>query len=69
MALITDLTGYIQTGDLFCLIDGRLVIGEAKEGSKNLHILEILKEIQEEGKSAEAFPFPAVVSLPSPIFY
>lgn len=53
MALITDLTGYIQTGDLLCLIDGRLVIGEVKEGSKNLHILEILKEIQEEGKSAE----------------
>jgi len=53
MALITDLTGYIQTGDLLCLIDGRLVIGEVKEGSKNLHILEILKEIQEQGKSAE----------------
>jgi len=53
MALITDLTGYIQTGDLLCLIAGSLVIGEVKEGSKNLHILQILKEIEKEGKSAE----------------
>ncbi len=53
MALITDLTGYIQTGDLLCLLDGRLIIGEVKEGSKNLHILEILKEIESEGASVE----------------
>lgn len=54
MALITDLTGYIQTGDLLCLLDGKIIIGEVKEGSKNLKILEILKEVDTDGVTPEA---------------
>lgn len=53
MALLTDLTGYIQTGDLLCLIDGKLIIGEVKEGMKNIQILEILKDKESEGISPE----------------
>lgn len=45
-ALIADLTGYIQTGDLLCNIGGRLVLSEVKEGSRNHEILEILAEVQ-----------------------
>ncbi|MCR8556916.1 hypothetical protein KXD93_04655 [Mucilaginibacter sp. BJC16-A38] len=45
-ALIADLTGYIQTGDLLCSIGGQLVLSEVKEGSRNHEILAILEKVQ-----------------------
>lgn len=45
VAIITDLTSYIQTGDLLCIIGNKVVIGEVKEGNRNLEILEVLEEV------------------------
>jgi hypothetical protein len=45
-ALISDLTGYIQSGDLLCLMDKKIVIVELKEGKKNNEIIKVLREIK-----------------------
>ncbi|MDO6435589.1 hypothetical protein Q4E93_33555 [Flavitalea sp. BT771] len=52
-ALITDLTGYVQAGDLLCLIDGKLTIQEVKEGTRNHQILEMLGEMTKEEMTPE----------------
>ncbi|MCU7550426.1 hypothetical protein OCK74_14995 [Chitinophagaceae bacterium LB-8] len=46
-ALITDITSYVQIGDLLCTIDNQVVLGEVKEGKRNLEILEVLGEVNE----------------------
>lgn len=45
-ALMSDLSSYIQTGDLLCNIGGQLVLSEVKAGTRNHEILEILAEVQ-----------------------
>ena len=44
-ALISDITSYIQIGDLLCIIDKKVVIAEVKEGKRNYEIIEVLGEI------------------------
>ncbi|RYZ91415.1 MAG: hypothetical protein EOP04_00570 [Proteobacteria bacterium] len=45
-ALIADLSGYIQSGDLLCKIGRQIVLVEVKDGDRNHEIVEILGEIQ-----------------------
>lgn len=45
-ALITDITSYIQIGDLLCVIDKKAILGEVKEGKRNIEILEVLGEVK-----------------------
>lgn len=44
-ALISDLSGYIQIGDLLCNRNGQLQVIELKEGSHNLKIMNVAHEI------------------------
>ncbi len=52
-ALISDLTGYVQSGDLLCIKDGALVIAEVKEGEKNHKMLNILHQMQLDNAAME----------------
>lgn len=44
-ALITDLSSYIQIGDLLCIQNGKMIAIEVKEGEHNSKILEIAHEV------------------------
>ena len=43
--LLTDITNYVQIGDLFGIVDGNLVLIEVKEGEKNYKIIDDLRSI------------------------
>lgn len=53
MVVLSDLTGYVQSGDLIGLVDGKLMIGEVKEGEKNINILKIIEEAEAEGATPD----------------
>lgn len=50
-ALITDLTSYVQIGDVYGIMGGKFIIGEVKEGERNLKIIEILDEVHKGERS------------------
>ena len=43
--LLTDITNYVQIGDLFGIVDGNPVLIEVKEGKKNYKIIDDLRSI------------------------
>lgn len=48
--LISDTTSFIQTGDLVCIADGKILIIEMKAGTINKKIIEILDRGEPEGE-------------------
>ncbi|MBS1666321.1 MAG: hypothetical protein JST58_02995 [Bacteroidetes bacterium] len=55
-ALITDLSGYFQVGDIMQISNGKLQLIEVKEGDKNHQVLEVMdKMLQSEKPTPEVF--------------
>lgn len=52
--LLTDITSYVQIGDLFGIVDGKVTLIEVKEGDKNIEILEDLSKLRDSIMSTEA---------------
>lgn len=51
--LLTDITSYVQIGDLFGIVDGKITLIEVKEGDKNIEILEDLSKLRDSIISTE----------------
>lgn len=51
--LLTDITSYVQIGDLFGIVDGKVTLIEVKEGDKNIEILEDLSKLEDSTISTE----------------
>lgn len=52
--LITDITNNAQVGDVIGFMDGKFIIGEVKEGKKNIEVLEVLSDLENEKTTIEA---------------
>ncbi len=52
--LITDITNNAQVGDIIGFLDGKFIIGEVKEGKKNIEVLEVLADLEKENTTIEA---------------
>jgi hypothetical protein len=52
-ALITDLTSYVQIGDLLIVRDGQVGVAEVKEGEKNAKNYKIIESLGQEKLTAE----------------
>jgi len=51
--LIMDITNNAQVGDIRGIMDGEFIIGEVKEGKKNIEVLEILADLEKEKTTLE----------------
>jgi len=53
--LLTDITNWVQMGDLFGYKDGNMVLIEVKEGEKNIEILNDLNEFSKSQMAVDSF--------------
>ncbi len=51
--LISDITNNVQVGDIIGIMNGKFIIGEVKEGKKNVEVLEILSDLEKNNTTLE----------------